>query len=199
VFKQPRSTIAAQLSNFIRHICVCALFAGLIQVAQAEDGEQKLLDKVKEYQIKALFLYNFANFVSWPNRAFEGDSSPLKLCLVGAVPFGGFLDTVNGTLIGDRALSVIRDPDGNSDQVQAGCHILFVGFNKKSELQSFFNNLNHTFVLSVGDEPRFADEWGTVNIYRVRDSQRVEINLKKAMDNGLVISSDLLAISKVIQ
>jgi len=176
-----------------------SLMAMMLLMIGSVSAEDIVNDRIKEYQIKALFLYNFANFVEWPNRAFAGLDDPLKLCLVGSAPFGGFLDNVNGTYIGNRMLYVLRSDDGLDDEVQDGCHILFVGLDKKSELETFFSNINHTFVLSVGDEPRFADDWGTVNIFRVRDGAKIEINLKKAMENELTISSDLLAIARVIQ
>ncbi len=175
-------------------ILVFSTFLGYAGVGSADPAIAK---RVEEYQIKALFLYNFANFVNWPAKAFENDRF-LKLCLVGHVPFGGFLDKVNGTFIGERELRIIRT-EREDKNILSGCHILFVGLDQQNELEKFFKNLNHTFVLSVGNEPRFADDWGTVNIKRVRDGAEVEINLKRAIESGLFISSDLLAISRVIQ
>lgn len=178
------------------------MLAGLLTISPSHlawsSESESLNGLVEEYQFKALFLYNFANFVEWPNQAFPTDSSPLKLCLVGYVPFGGFLDTVDQTLIGDRTLHVYRTESAEDEVIKSGCHILFEGIDKEKEMQQFFNNLNHTFVLSVGDEPNFANLWGTVNIFRVRDGAKVEINLKRAMENQLTVSSDLLAIAEVL-
>lgn len=160
--------------------------------AQAEDD----LAKVKEYQVKALFLYNFANFVEWPDDAFSSPSSPLRMCLYGAVPFGEFLDVVNGVNIRDRVLEVIRTTD--YEKIQSGCHILFVGIEHHGELAKFFRNINHLFVLSVGNTEDFASRGGVVNILRTADQQQFEINLSKAIENGLLISSDLLALARII-
>lgn len=171
----------------------------LTMACMAAVADDAVSDQIKEYQIKALFLYNFANFVEWPNQAFPTVDAPLKLCLVGYVPFGGFLDTVDGTFIGKRMLAIVRADKSSHADIQSGCHILFVGTDQKTELQRLFSDINHTFVLSVGAEPRFADDWGTVNIFRVRDGAKIEINLKKAMASELTISSDLLAIARVIQ
>ena len=154
------------------------------------------LDKVKEYQVKALFLYNFANFVEWPDDAFPSPSSPLKMCLYGAVPFGDFLDMVNGAAIRNRVLNVIRTTD--YEKIRSGCHILFVGIDHQNELEQFFKNLNHLFVLSVGNTDDFAAKGGVVNILRTQDQQQFEINLSKAIENGLLISSDLLALARII-
>lgn len=64
-------------------------FVILLAVSTGVRADEEL-QRVKEYQVKALFLYNFANFVEWPDEAFPHADSPLKMCLYGAVPFGSF-------------------------------------------------------------------------------------------------------------
>ncbi|HVL02102.1 MAG TPA: YfiR family protein [Dongiaceae bacterium] len=172
-------------------LCGLLLCAGTPTLAADAD-----LELVKEYQVKALFLYNFANFVEWPENAFATPNSPLKMCLYGAVPFGEFLDVVNGAQIRNRSLEVIRTTDYN--KIQSGCHILFVGIDHINELESFFRNLNHLFVLSIGNTEDFARMGGVVNILRTQDQQQFEINLSKAMENGLLINSDLLSLARII-
>lgn len=197
--KKTSPSTKTHLSLLLRALCLCALLVYIPARDISAEGRLKLNDVVNDFQIKGLFLYNFANFVIWPDQAFSGTNGQLKLCLVGDIPQGGFLDTVDGTLIRKRTLSVIRAQDAQDPAINSGCHILFVGFDQEQELKHFFANLNHTFVLSVGDEPQFADNWGTINIHRVKDGAKVEINLKKVLENQLTVSSDLLAIAKVIR
>ena len=165
-------------------------------VAPAISATRSDLDLAKEYQVKALFLYNFANFVEWPSDAFSDQSSTLKMCLYGAVPFGEFLDIVNGVQVRDRTLEVIRTTDYS--KIQSGCHILFVGIEHHDQLEEFFKDLNHLFVLSIGNIQDFARRGGVVNILRTSDQQQFEINLTKAIENGLLISSDLLSLARII-
>lgn len=187
---------ASTLSYQIRFVVCSMLFVTMLAVCMRTAYAEEDLDRVKEYQVKALFLYNFANFVEWPDDAFAAPSSSLRMCLYGAVPFGEFLDMVNGAAIRDRTLEVIRTTD--YEKIRAGCHILFVGIDHLPELDKFFRNLNHLFVLSVGNTNDFASRGGVVNIVRTRDQQQFEINLAKAIDNGLLISSDLLALARII-
>ena len=50
-----------------------------------------------EYQVKAVFLFNFAQFVDWPSKAFPEPQTPLVIGVVGEDPFGPYLDeTVRG-------------------------------------------------------------------------------------------------------
>lgn len=47
-----------------------------------------------EYQVKAVFLFNFAQFVTWPSQPAD---APLVIGILGDDPFGSYLDeTVRG-------------------------------------------------------------------------------------------------------
>lgn len=167
-----------------------------LMILVVTSGFAQSVDETREYQVKALFLYNFANFVEWPEDAFESPASPLRMCLYGEVPFSGFLEPFDSTRIRERELTIIQTD--NPDRIHNGCHILFVGANKLDEVERLFSNLNHLFVLSVGSMQGFTDKGGIVNILRTRDQQKFEINLSKAIENGLLIDSDLLALARVI-
>src|SRR5712691_6806881 len=50
-----------------------------------------------EYQVKAVFLFNFAQFVDWPPEAVADSQAPLTIGVLGENPFGDVLDaTVRG-------------------------------------------------------------------------------------------------------
>ena len=183
-------------SNSLRTLQSLVIIAMVTWAPISYSATRSDLELAKDYQVKALFLYNFANFVEWPRDAFVDQSSTLRMCLYGAVPFGEFLDFVDGVQVRDRTLEVIRTTDYSN--IQSGCHILFVGIEHIPELEKFFNNLNHLFVLSIGNTKDFTKTGGVVNILRTSDQQRFEINLTKAIENGLLISSDLLSLARII-
>jgi hypothetical protein len=59
----------------------------------------------QEYQLKAVFLFNFAQFVEWPASAFPSPETPLVIGVLGEDPFGPYLDeTVRGEKVNDRPL-----------------------------------------------------------------------------------------------
>lgn len=180
------------INRRLRYLLLAFLAVSYSGVAGANDATLK----AKEFHIKALFLYNFANFVEWPEDAFSNAQSKLTMCLYGSVPFGGFLDTVDGTRIKDRRLKIVRTSD--AEEIKPGCHILFVGTDQLDLIQSLFQNLNHLYVLSIGNVEGFTDTGGIVNILRTRDNQKFEINLSKAIENGLLIDSDLLNLARII-
>src|SRR5882762_3409674 len=59
----------------------------------------------RENQVKAVFLFNFAQFVEWPPEAFPEAQTPLVIGVLGEDPFGGFLDeTVRDEKVNNRPL-----------------------------------------------------------------------------------------------
>lgn len=149
------------------------------------------------YEMQALFLYNFANFVEWPDSAFPTDGSPVRLCLFGGVPLDTFVRVFDGTKIRGRELAIMQTHE--LKDIESGCQILFVGYDKQEFMNTLFKDIKHIFVLSVSPIESFADKGGVINITRTSDQMQIVVNLESAVKNGLYISSDLLSISRVLQ
>lgn len=150
-----------------------------------------------ELQVRAQFVYNFANFVEWPDEAFSAPNAPIRICLFGDVAFAPYLNAFAGTLIGRRPLQVDRTNELN--QIRTGCHVLYVGNDQRVRLPTFWEKIQYLYVLSVGERNEFADKGGIINILRTRDRLRFEINIENALSNGLFLDSDLLALARTIK
>src|SRR3981081_2879643 len=84
-----------------------------------------------EYQVKAVFLFNFAQFVEWPARAFPDPLTPFVIGILGKDPFGpGRGDVVRGETIGNRPM-VIERYRGIGEL--HNCNILFIGRTEMGE------------------------------------------------------------------
>src|SRR5216110_545986 len=80
--------------------------------------------KASEAQVKAVFLFNFAQFVDWPPAAFPDPETPLVIGILGNDPFEGFLEqTIRGEQVRGRGLQVRRYH--SLDEIKT-CHILFI-------------------------------------------------------------------------
>jgi hypothetical protein len=69
----------------------------------------------REYQLKAVFLFNFAQFVEWPPEAFPDAQAPLVIGVLRRDPFGAYLDeTVRGETMNNRPLvtAMLWPPSG---------------------------------------------------------------------------------------
>lgn len=150
-----------------------------------------------EKQVRAMFVYNFANFVEWPVKAFKRSNSPLQICLLGQVPFSGYLQPMTGTLIGERELLVNITNDEKDFKGQ--CHILFVGDDQKLNMSKLYNSKKYVYILSVAEQEGFIESGGIINI--VDQSQKIsfDIDIDNARNRGLFISSDLLSLARNIK
>ncbi|MGH8186264.1 MAG: YfiR family protein [Steroidobacteraceae bacterium] len=150
-----------------------------------------------EYQVKAVFLFNFSQFVDWPPVAFAGPRSPIRICVLGHDPFGAALDDiVQGEIVNGRALEVQR-----SRRVEelGDCHILFIDRSEQSRLAEILAQLNGRSVLTVGDSDGFARRGGMIRFMTVGNKIRLRVNLDVAQAAGLTISSKLLRPAEIVK
>ena len=152
--------------------------------------------QISEYALKAALLYNFTQFVTWPESAFQSPDSPFQLCVAAEDPFGKTLDNVvvkervNGHPIVVRRLI---DPQ-NAD----ACHILYIHSSSSLGLKQILDGVKAKPVLLVGEAPNFAAGGGTIALQFIDRRIRMQVNLHAARQANLDISSKLLRLSDVI-
>ena len=147
-------------------------------------------------QVKAVFLFNFAQFVEWPDTAFAGPESPFVIEIFGEDPFGSYLDeTVRGETVRGRSLVVRR-----SQRIEdiRNCHILFLSPSEESRFVAILAALKDRPVLIVSDAPGFARRGGMVAFAFEQNRVRVKINPDVARTAGLTISSKLLHAADIV-
>jgi len=149
-----------------------------------------------EYQLKAVFLFNFVQFVEWPASAHATKDSPIVIGIVGEDPFGAALeDTVKGEKVNGRSLEVRRFKEG--DDVTA-FHLLFISSSAKAQAVDLLPKLQGRPVLTVSETPGFAEHGGVINFVVVSKKVRFEVNPQTAARHGLKVSSKLLQVARVV-
>ncbi len=172
---------------------VLALLTFLIGYSGARATEER---PSREFQIKAAFLYNFAQFVSWPRESFAGPESPLIIGVLGLDPFGPFLDElVQGERVDGRPLIVRRFRD--VDEL-GPCHVLFVSGSEGRQIDAIADRLRGHSVLTVCDWEEYARQGAIVWFVMERNRVRLRINLDAAKTAGLTISSKLLRSAETV-
>lgn len=151
----------------------------------------------KEYQIKAAFLYNFANFVQWPEQSFADADSPIVIGVLGSSPFGTELDkAIRGRSInGHRLVAIVVQTPAAARQA----HLLFVAVTEDSKLDELKAALGGAPVLTVGEAPAFARQGGMITFVLRSDKLRFEINVGTAQKAGLKISAQLQKLATEIR
>ncbi len=151
----------------------------------------------KEYQIKAVFLFNFAQFVQWPPTVFTREDEPFRIGILGEDPFGSFLDeTVQGEKIDGHPLVVERY---GSIAAAKGCQILFIGKAEMGQIESIFEDLKGQNILTVGDAEGFVQKGGVVRFATEKNKIHLRISLQAAKRANLTISSKILRLSEIVE
>lgn len=149
-----------------------------------------------EYQLKAVFLFNFAQFVEWPAGTFSGNDTPLVIGVLGEDPFGAYLDgLVQGEKIGERSLLVRRSR--RADEL-TDCHILFISRSEAGQLDKIIAQLKNRRALTVGDSDDFNRQGGMVRLATENGKIQLRINVAAAKAAELTISSKLLAHATIV-
>jgi len=146
----------------------------------------------QEYEVKAAFIFNFANFVEWPREAFQGDSSSLIIYVLGKDPFGNVLNSLGGKNVQGKKI-VIRQAMQMEDVKE--CQILFISASEKRNLSSVLKSLKGRHVLTVSDQDRFCQAGGMINLVILNKRVAFEINASAAKRAGIQISSSLLKLA----
>jgi hypothetical protein len=167
---------------------VALLGAGHALAAQAT--------RAPEYQVKAVFLFNFAQFVDWPADAFPASDAPLVICVLGDDPFGPFLDqTVANERLRGRPFQVRRYQ--RVDPIPT-CHILFISRSTADRPEAILAGLKHRPIVTVSDADGFAQRGGMIRFVTDRNRVRLQINLEAVDAAHLTISSKLLRVAEII-
>jgi hypothetical protein len=143
-----------------------------------------------EYQVKAVFLFSFAQFVEWPPTAFPERQTPLVIGVLGQDPFGAYLDeTVRGEIVNNRPLTVRRYR--RVEEIQT-CHVLFISRSEAGRLDQILANLKYRKILTVADVESAARSGVIIQFVTQQNKIRLRINSQAAKAANLIISSKLL-------
>jgi hypothetical protein len=149
-----------------------------------------------EANVKAVFLFNFARYVTWPPLAI-GERSPddVKICVTAKDSFFALLQSaVHGEDVDGKPLVPVAldGLDGAKN-----CQILYVGDAGSLDGKAWLSAVRGLQVLTVGDGA-LNDE--TVIAF-VRENNRIRFDINRASGSrrGLNISSKLLRLARQVR
>jgi hypothetical protein len=149
----------------------------------------------KEYQVKAVFLFNFSQFVNWPPAAFSSSNAPFIIGIVGHDPFGSYInETVAGEKMMGHPIKVLRCE--NKEDIKE-CHILFIAHDQS--IEDIVSSLDNRSILTVSDEADFTRHGGMIRFFTENNKIRLEINISAVKAAKLNISSKLLRVAQIVE
>ena len=170
--------------------------AALILLLALTPSHSPAAPPAKEYDVKAVFLFNFAQFVEWPESSFASKDSPVVLGVLGNDPFGASLDqAVRGKSVDNRPMEVRRF---RSVEEVKDCNILFVSSSEMTRLRSVLEALKGNDILTVGETDQFAREGGMICFVEREGRIRLLVNLEALQAAKLTVSSKLLRVAEIV-
>ena len=149
-----------------------------------------------EYKVKAGFLFNFFNFVSWPAGQLPASDAPLKLCVIAdGLAARTISEEIYDRRVLGRRLQVSRNVGiTNLDS----CQMVFISAARSGLQHKILTAIKGKSILSVGENRDFVAAGGVINFIKEDSRVRLQINQAAATQAHLQISSKLLRVAKTV-
>jgi YfiR/HmsC-like len=152
----------------------------------------------RAYVIKAGFIYHFTRFVKWPSGSSPNEkNSKYNICVIGDNPFGSVLHRLEEKhRLKEHPLEIKLDVPQNDFQ---GCHILFVSFSERFNVEQIVAEAKDFPILTVGDTEGFAERGIDINLLVVENRVKLKINKPCLDTKRFKVSSELLDLATLVQ
>ncbi|TAF62727.1 MAG: YfiR family protein [Flavobacterium sp.] len=152
------------------------------------------------YEVRAGFIYTFAQNFTWPDIAFARTNKYI-VGVLGENPFGNSLERIlKGRSANGRYFEVRY---GTSVKELRGCNVVFITYSEKDRAARIIEEIQTEFktegigVLTIGDEiPNFCQYGGILNIPATGIA---EFNPLAAEKSKLVVSPKLFKILTIVK
>ena len=167
----------------------------IIMLFMTSPASAEPTESVREYQIKASFIYKFLLFVEWPEKVTEQTEDTIIIGILGKDSFGDAFMPVEGQQIKDKTLIIKRFNNDVSYELLRKCHLLFISSSFKENMNEALNSLKDHPVLTVGESKEFFTFGGMIHIFTEQNRIVFEINKSVAKRVGIKFRSKLLRVA----
>jgi len=176
--------------NHLR-LCIHLLLYLLLLPGLSLAGEHMV---AKKESLIAAYVYNFIQYSDWPTS--KNDNAGKLLSILGTHPFGTSLDAIAEKSPASHRLSVRYCADIPCLQ---GSDAVFIPRAEASSLPQTLQALQGEPILTISDIPDFATSGGMIELVYKNKKLRFRINLLHVKREKILISSQLLHFSEVIE
>ena len=169
------------LKRFLYLVLLCVSATAL--KAQTQEEESTL---------KALFIYNFINYIDWESGNNQSD---FVIGIIGSSSVTKSLTQVVENKIAKNKKIIVRVFDKPEDI--DNCQILFIPKDIPFSLHSILERVDKG-VLTVSEETGYAEQGTAFNFFVANDKLKFEANVKAISLAGLRAGSQLLKLAKIV-
>jgi len=162
---------------------ISCFFALLIAYTPSPFGAE---EKYAAHDVKAAFILNFPNFITWPNRK---DASPITICTFNA---DAVSDSIEMLLASEKMVQrkgrivFLRNADSG-----VLCDLAFIGIKAQNRISDVGLPDSASRTLVVSDIPNYAIDGGMIEL-AMADSKITVIVNRQVMESGGFISDSRL-------
>jgi hypothetical protein len=149
-----------------------------------------LSDHDAEYKLKAAFLYNFTQYMTW-----EGGGNEIIIGVLGSSPVYDQLQEVARAKAGGDKKIIVKQFDNVSDATY--CHIIFIPQNYSGSLDDVLAKMPKG-TLTVTEKPGLGAKGSAINFIIVDNKLKFESNIKALNAAGIKVSSQLLKLAIIV-
>ena len=150
--------------------------------------------RAQDEKFKALFMYNFAKNIEWPQAKQSGDF------VIGVYGNQSIVSELNNIAekkgLGSQSIKVKEV--GASDDVTK-MHILYVTADKSDAAKGFVDKVKGKGVVVVTDQPGLALSTSGLNYVKVDGKLKYEVNEQHLAEAGVKVSQQLTALGVVVK
>jgi hypothetical protein len=184
---QPKGSRCSRNLRLTRVVALCLVFVLLPPSSSFSQSQPDVS------QLKAAFVYHFAQMVDWPPSYLDSNGS-LVICSIDDDSYSAALDrAVDGKRIANHPVQTRHVRDLTTLH---GCHVLALAAMEQSRLAAILDRVKNEPVLTVGDGDDFVAHGGIIGLAFQDKKIRFDINLNAAQRVNLKISSRLLLLAR---
>lgn len=182
------------------------ILLGIMTVTAGADDAAEL----REYQVKAAFLYNFTKFVDWPEDKMAENDKPFIIGVICDKKHMAAFEPLEKEQVKGKNIkikhfndiSVLSKPEeDNSDQYKEiiqsfrDCHLLFICDSAKKQRPDIIRLVQDFPVLTVTETADFSEDSSVMNFIKKDQKIRFEVSLTAAKKSNVKVRSGLLKLA----
>lgn len=152
--------------------------------------------KVEEYELKIAMIKHFFDFIKWPPG--NSTSGQFIFGIIGDTPISEQAEKLYKQItIPEKEIYVKTIPNADLAKLKE-CNVLIIGNIEAERLKEILSIIGDLPILSISDTEGFAEIGVLINLIKAENKVKFEINYSAVKRSGLVFSSKLYKLARLI-
>lgn len=147
-----------------------------------------------EYDLKAVYLYNFLQFISWPAGKCSTNGKVDEIAVIGDSPIGKSLQNLQAELKRTQGINIqVRFYGAYTEGMDlSGCKLVFIAQSEAKHIRKILDAFKDGQAFTVADNEDCLDQGCMVSLFSQSDRVRWAVNRRSIENSGIKINARLL-------